>query len=218
MTTINSYDGDSPIPGWYLNAPKIQVRESDGSYSVFYYCADAYNNETGETTAGWADTEGNLDTICTLSLGGGAWVSCASADCSFTTAGAVASEETAVGGFSTPTLLCGGAFPVSFKLNDTTAVTWTLTPGQSYDGDTPIEGWHLNAPKIQVREADGSYSVFYYCSDAYNNDTGDTVAGWADTEGNLDTRCEVSVGGGFWLSQPNGDKKIYVTVKNPVKE
>ena len=27
----------------------------------------------------------------------------------------------------------------------------------------------------------------------------------------------VDVGGGFWLKQLNGDKKIYVTVKNPVK-
>ena len=219
VTNVYSYDetGSQMIPNWHLNAPKIQVRTSDGSYAVLYYCADAYNNETGETLAGWATEYGDYDTTTTLALGGGAWVSCASANCTFTTSGAVASEETAVGGYSTPTLLCGGAFPVSFKLNDTDAVTWTLTPGQSYDGDTMIENWHLNAPKIQVRTDDGSYAVLYYCSDAYNNDTGDTVAGWATEFGDLDTTTTVSVGGGFWLSQPNGDKKIYVTVKNPIK-
>lgn len=217
VNNIASYDGDALIEGWYLNAPKIQIRDSDGGYTLRYYCSDAYNNDTDETVAGWADEEGNLDTTTILNLGGGAWVSCASANCTFTTAGAVASEETAVGGYSSPTLLCGGAFPVAFKLNDATAVTWTLTPGQSYDGDTPIEGWYLNAPKIQVRDSDGGYTLRWYCSDAYNNDTDETVAGWADEEGNLDTTTTVDVGGGFWLNQPNGDKRIYVTVKNPVK-
>ena len=217
VNNIASYDGDTPIEGWYLNAPKIQIRDSDGGYTIRYYCVDAYNNDTGDVGAGWANENGDLDTTTVLHLGGGAWVNCASADCTFTTSGAVASEETAVGGYSSPTLLCGGAFPVAFKLNDSTAVTWSLTAAQSYDGDTPIEGWYLNAPKIQVRDSDGGYTVRYYCSDAYNNDTGDVVAGWANENGDLDTATTVSVGGGFWLSQPNGDKKIYVTVKNPVK-
>ena len=115
-------------------------------------------------------------------------------------------------------MLCGGAFPVAFKLNDAAAVTWTLTPGQSYDGDTMIENWHLNAPRIQVRASDGGYIDRYYCSDAYNNDTGATVAGWATEYGDLDTTTTVDVGGGFWLNQPNGDKMIYVTVKNPIKK
>lgn len=96
-------------------------------------------------------------------------------------------------------------------------VTPSVTTVYSYDGDTMIPNWHLNAPKIQVRTPDGSYAILYYCADAYNNDTGDTLPGWADTEGNLDTTTTVDVGGGFWLNQPNGDKKIYVTVKNPVK-
>ena len=217
VNNIASYEGDSLIVNWYLNAPKIQIRRTDGGYTIRYYCCDAYNNDTSEVEAGWADEEGNLDTTTVLSLGGGAWVSCASANCTFTTSGAVASEETAVGGYSTPTLLCGGAFPVSFKLNDTDAVTWTLTPGQSYEGDALIENWYLNAPKIQVRRADGGYTLRYYCSDAYNNDTSEVAAGWADEEGNLDTTTSVDVGGGFWINQPNGDKRIFVTVKNPIK-
>ena len=218
VNTVKSYDGDTPVPGWYLNAPKIQIRTPAGGYAVLYYCADAYNNDTGDVVAGWANENGDLDTTTTLSLGGGAWVSCPSADCTFTTAGAVAAEETAVGGYSTPTLLAGGAFPVAFRLNDTTAVTWTLTPGRSYDdNNNPIENWHLNAPKIQVRTDAGGYAVLYYCSDAYNNTTGEVVPGWANENGDLDETTTVAVTGGFWLSQPNGDKKIYVTVKNPVK-
>ena len=205
------------IPNWHLNAPRIQIRASDGGYIDRYYCADAYNNDTEQVEAGWATEGGDLDTSTELSLGGGAWVSCASADCSFTTSGAVASEETAVGGDSTITMLCGGAFPVAFRLNDANAVTWTLTPGQSYDGDTMIENWHLNAPRIQVRAADSGYIDRYYCSDAYNNETEEVEAGWATEGGDLDTTTTVDVAGGFWLNQPNGDKMIYVTVKNPIK-
>ena len=93
----------------------------------------------------------------------------------------------------------------------------SVTTINSYEGQTMIPNWYLGAPKIQVRMADGGYAILYYCSDAYNNDTGDTVAGWSDTEGNLDTTTTVDVNGGFWLNQPNGDQKIYVTVKNPVK-
>ena len=218
VTDVASYDGDSMIPNWHLNAPKVQVRRPDGGYTILYYCKDAYNNLTDETGAGWADEYGNMDTDTTLTLGQGAWVSCASSDCSFTTSGAVASEETAVGGDSTITMLCGGAFPVAFKVNDGESVTWTLTPGQSYDGDSMIENWHLNAPKIQIRRVDGGYTILYYCSDAYNNATETTGPGWADEYGNLDIDATVDVGGGFWLNQPNGDKRIYVTVKNPVKE
>ena len=220
VTTVYSYDGDSMIPNWELNAPQIQIRRPDGGYTTRYYCADAYNNETGETVAGWATDGGDLDTTTELALGGGAWVKCASADCSFTTSGAVAASETAVGGDSTIMMLCGGAFPVSFKLNDSKAVTWSLTPGQSYneEGTEMIENWHLNAPQIQVRRTDGGYTTRYYCSDAYDNDTGATVAGWATDGGDLDTTTTVDVGGGFWLKQPNGDKMIYLTVKNPIKE
>ena len=217
MANINSYDGDSMIPNWELSAPQLQIRRPDGGYTTRYYCADAYNNDTGETVAGWATEYGDLDTTTQLSLGQGAWIKCTSKDCTFTTSGAVASEETAVGGDSTIMMLCGGAFPIAFSLNDAQSATWSLTPGQSYDGDTMIDNWHLNAPQIQVRRADGGYTTRYYCSDAYNNDTGDTVAGWATEYGDLDTTTTIDVGGGFWLKQPNGDKKIYVTVKNPVK-
>ncbi len=217
VTTVYSYEGKTMIPNWYQNAPKIQIRTSSGGYITRYYCADAWNNDAGAAEAGWATDGGDLDTTTVLNLGGGAWVSCASADCTFTTSGAIASGETAVGGDSTFTMLCGGAFPIAFRLNDSDAVTWKLTPGQSYQGTTMIENWHLNAPKIQVRTAAGGYITRYYCSDAWNNDKDRAEAGWATDGGDLDTTTIVEVGGGFWLNQPNGDRMVYVTVKNPVK-
>ena len=220
VTTVYSYDGDSMIPNWELNAPQIQIRRPDGGYTTRYYCADAYNNETGETVAGWATDGGDLDTTTELALGGGAWVTCASADCSFTTSGAVAASETAVGGDSTIMMLCGGAFPVSFKLNDASAVTWSLTAGTAYnhgENDEVTPNWEKSAPQIQVRNNLGGYAILYYADDMWDEAKEESVAGWGSADGLLDTTTTVEVGGGFWLKQPNGDKKIYVTVKNPIK-
>ena len=36
VNTIASYEGDDPVEGWYLNAPKIQIRDSDGGYTIRY--------------------------------------------------------------------------------------------------------------------------------------------------------------------------------------
>ena len=237
---------DDPTTGWELTAPKIQVRNSDGSYSLRYYADDMWDETlcTDENEydpdgdgiagiAGWGTADGVYDNSTTLNLGGGAWVSCAGGDCTFTTAGAVASEETAVGGDSSITMLCGGAFPVAFQLNDTNTVVWTCTPGTAYNhgaNDDPTTGWELMAPKIQVRNVDGSYSFRYYADDMWDealcteaNDydpDGDGIAGiagWGTADGVYDNSTTVGVGGGFWLNQPNGDKRIFVTVKNPIK-
>jgi len=91
-------------------------------------------------------------------------------------------------------------------------------------------GWYLAAPQIQIRQAAGNYTTRYYADDMWDdtlcteaNDydpDGDGIAGiagWGDEAGGYDATTTVGVGGGFWLKQPNGDKKIYVTVKNPVK-
>ena len=229
-------------PGWEKSAPQIQVRDSLGGYAFRYYADDMWDDDLCaedsdpdgdgiDGIAGWGDEFGVYDATTTLALGGGAWIKSPSADCTFTTAGAVASEETAVGGDTTISILAGGAFPVAFKLNDSKAVTWTLTPGTAYEhganGDfTP--GWEKAAPQIQVRDSLGGYAIRYYADDMWDDDLCaensdpdgdgiDGIAGWGDEFGVYDATTTVAVGGGFWLKQPNGDKKIFVTVKNPVK-
>lgn len=109
---------------------------------------------------------------------------------------------------------------MAFKVNDANAVTWTLTPGTAYnhgDEEEPTEGWYLSAPKIQVRRVDGGYTPLYYADDMWDDANRVSVAGWGTEDGVLDVDTTVAVGGGFWLNQPNGDKMIYVTVKNPIK-
>ena len=232
--------------GWYLTAPQIQVRRADGGYTTRYYADDLWDDELCTEAndydpdkdgiagiAGWGDTDGSYDKTTTLALGGGAWLKSPSDDCTFTTAGAVASEETAVGGDTSVMILAGGAFPIAFKLNDATAVTWSLTPGTAYnhgENEDVTDKWYLSAPQIQVRRADGGYTTRYYADDLWDDglcteandydpdkDGIAGIAGWGDTDGSYDATTTVDVGGGFWLKQPNGDKKIFVTVKNPVK-
>ena len=228
-------------PGWHLSAPQIQVRCSDGSYTTRYYADDMWDDELcGENSdpdgdgidgiPGWGDEFGAYDATTTLALGQGAWLKSAGDDCTFTTAGAVADGETAVGGDTTVMILAGGAFPVSFKINSEDA-TWKLTAGTAYNHGADSNftpGWHLSAPQIQVRCSDGSYTTRYYADDMWDDelcgensdpdgDGIDGIAGWGDEFGAYDATTTVEVGGGFWLKQPNGDKKIYVTVKNPVK-
>jgi hypothetical protein len=229
-------------PGWEKLAPQIQVRCTDGSYTTRYYADDMWDDTlcaenddpdgdgiTG--IAGWGNIAGGYDAITTLSLGQGAWIKSPSEDCTFTTAGAIASDEVAVGGDTSLFILAGGAFPVAFKLNDTDAVKWTLTPGTAYEhgaNTTTTPGWEKSAPQIQVRCTDGSYTTRYYADDMWDdtlcaeNDDPDGdgivgIKGWGNIAGGYDATTTVAVGGGFWLKQPNGDKKIYVTVKNPLK-
>ena len=219
-----SYDESGTVfqEGWELNAPKIQVRKSDGGYATCYWCADAWNNTESVPMLGWADEFGNYQDI-DITLGQGAWVSSPIADCTFQIAGAVAGQELDIGGDSSKaTLLAGGGFPVAFKINDKDAVTWTVIGAYSYDEETGTEfqeGWHLNASKIQVRRLDGGYYTCYWCLDAWNEnagEAGEVMEGWADDSGNYQD-VTVDVGGGFWMNTPVGDKKIFVKVKNPVK-
>ena len=232
--------------GWYLAAPQIQIRQAAGNYTTRYYADDMWDDSLCTEAndydpdgdgiagiAGWGDEAGGYDATTTLALGGGAWLKSPTDDCTFTTAGAVASEETAVGGDTTVMILAGGAFPVEFKLNDKAAVTWTLTPGTAFnhgENEDVTDKWYLSAPQIQVRQAAGNYTTRYYADDMWDDSLcteandydpdGDGIAGiagWGDEAGGYDATTTVGVGGGFWLKQPNGDKKIYVTVKNPVK-
>ena len=179
-----------------------------------------WDEDNEVSVAGWGGADGVLNKTTKLALGGGAWVKSPVEDCSFTTAGAVAGEETAVGGDTAVMILAGGAFPVSFKVNDATAVTWSLTAGTAYnhgENEEVTPNWEKQAPQIQIRRVDGGYNTLYYADDMWDEANEISVAGWGGADGVLDKNTSVDVGGGFWLKQPNGDKKIYVTVKNPIK-
>ena len=217
-------DAGECIPGWYNNAPKLQVRDAGGSYIVRYYTKKGIIDSTWEFAEGWADDNGYIDETCVISLGQGAWFSSPVETATLTIAGAVAPEAVAVGGDSShATILAGGGFPVAFALNGDN-VTWTCTGVPAWDVEDVddaadcIPNWYQNAPKIQVRDVGGSYIVRYYTNKGIIDSTWEFAAGWADDNGYIDEVTVVQVGGGFWMNTPvAGDKgKIFVTVANPL--
>lgn len=63
--------------------------------------------------------------------------------------------------------------------------------------DEVTPGWQNSAPMIQIRCADGSYTILYYADDAWDDANQVCVEGWADDNGILQN-VEVALGQGCW--------------------
>ena len=82
--------------------------------------------------------------------------------------------------------------------------------------DDVTPGWQNSAPMIQIRRADGGYTILYYADDAWDDANQVCVPGWANEFGSL-VNVTIEVGGGFWMQNPNDNGQMFLTVKNPVK-
>ena len=216
-----SAEAEECIPGWTDTAPMIQVRNAIGGYTVCWYAEAGYDNETGEMYPAWCDQFGYVKKDATASVGQAAWIlNPTGEDATFTVSGAVAAEETAVGGAANVFLLQGGGFPVAFNINDSEACTWNLTPGKAWESaeaEECIAGWTDNAPMIQIRNEIGGYALAWYTEQGYDDATGEMYPAWCDQFGYVKKDANVPVSAGFWLWAPAETPNIYVTVKNPVK-
>ncbi len=61
---------------FWTTAPQIQILQSNGTYTVYYYLTDGYDAvaDDGTTAAGWCDSDGNLVTTATVAVGSGFWL------------------------------------------------------------------------------------------------------------------------------------------------
>ena len=216
-----SAEAEECIPGWTDTAPMIQVRDAAGGYTTCWYAELGYDNDTGEMYPAWCDNLGYVKKDATASLGQAAWILNSTAStATFSVSGAVATEETAIGGSANVFLLQGGGFPVAFNINDTEACTWSLTGAtawESAEAEECIPGWTDNAPMIQIRDENGGYTTAWYTLSGYDNDSGEMYAAWCDNLGYVKKDAVVPVSAGFWLWAPAKTPNVYVTVKNPVK-
>ena len=174
-------------------APQIQVQDSTGGYTTYYYLNDGYV-DAATTKEGWCDLAGNYVAL-KVSAGSAFWFRDSGTSPSTTLAGQVedddvVSVETKSGAFT----LVGNAFPSAFKLNSDKFTSDDIA-GVDWDEGGDFE---TTAPQIQMQDATGGYTTYYYLNDGYVDDA-TTKKGWCDGGGNYVADDAVAAGRGFWF-------------------
>jgi len=178
---------------WLTTAPQIQVPDAFGGYTLYYYLNDAWDEANQKTVAGWADTMGNLAETGAFTSGVAVWLKSVQADATASVSGSVPDTDEATVSCPANFALRANVYPMAVALNSA-AMTSTDIVGVDYDeGGT----WLTTAPQIQVPDAFGGYTLYYYLNDAWDEANQKTVAGWSDTMGNLASGT-IPAAQGFW--------------------
>ena len=173
---------------------ELSVLKTDGTYDIYKYIAEAYDEGIDDFIPGWADGGENMATR-QLQPGTVFWLKAPSAT-NVTIAGQVlgdASKEFAIPGGKYSML--GNPYPVAANPN---ALTWT---GLTYKDE------------LSVLKADGTYDIYKYIEEAYDEEADDFIPGWADGGENLITVGVMPVGKGAWI-KPAAD--LTVTFASPL--
>ena len=180
---------------------ELQVRDELGGYTSYYYINDAENKD-GDYVTGWADGDGYLlDGTTKLDSGSGVWLRLASATgVSFTFSGEVESAQSVDGDFINGWTIMSSPYPVMLNLGN---VTTEGVSAVSYD-----DAFAGLGAEIQVRDAQGLYTSYYYINDAENTN-GDYVTGWADGDGYLVNTGVIPLGSAFWMRSPSAGTLVF---------
>ena len=159
---------------------EMQIQKADGTYDIYKYIAEAYDEVADDFVPGWGDVGDNLATRL-LAPGTVFWLKAPSAT-EVTIAGAIladASKEftVAAGKYS----MIGNPYPAAANPN---ALTWT---GLTYKDE------------LQVLKADGTYNIYKYIEEAYDEIADDFIPGWGDVGDNYVTTGVIPVGQGAWI-------------------
>ena len=204
----NSLEDPECIPGWYADAPclKIPYGTVDKAYQDLYWTQNAYSNDLGDFVEGWADTEGYLVTEATMLKGYGVWLVAGDADMIVTINGEVKGAASDTISAATGYNMLKLPYPVALNAGDS-KINWNLTGAKAWNSiEDPecITGWTATAPTIKIPygTVDKAYLDLYYSTNAYSNDLGDFVVGWADSEGYFVSDAIIPEGMAFWLVVP----------------
>ena len=219
--TYSDPDAQTGVCSWWSTAPQIQIQKSDGTYSTYYFLADAWYAEDSYKP-GWCDKLGTLATPALFASGAAeldgesvpgqaVWFKDpgAAADVNLLSSGQVIADDVTI---SCPSefRLRASALPIALELNSDDVVYSNMSEVYYSDPDaqTGVCSWWSTAPQIQVQKADGTYDTYYYLQDAwYAEDS--YKPGWCDKLGTLVTPAlyasgaaeldgVVPAGGGFW--------------------
>ena len=175
---------------------EIRFLNDEGRYVYYKYVADAFDEDTEEEMAGWADGDGLVASDPVLN-GDGFWIS-SPQNYAITQAGQVDGRSSVKLTLSADDfhMVCN-PFPTGFNPNE---VTWSQTP--------PV------GTEIRVLNSKGQYQYFKYQSDAFDEETEEELAGWADGDGLYVKNDIAGVGQGFWIKVPG--QSLEVTISTPI--
>jgi len=184
-------------------APQIQVLNSAGGYTRYFYLNDGYVDDV-TFVEGWCDSVGNLVAL-DITPGTAFWVMVPGGDTATTAAGAVSDESSVdVNVPANKFTLLGNAFPMAVTLNGS-AFTSDDIVGVDFDEKLDFQ---KTAPQIQVLNSAGGYTRYFYLNDGYVDDV-TFVEGWCDSVGNLVSDTTIGVGAGFWIKSGNAMKATF---------
>lgn len=192
--TAGEYDND------FVTAPQIQVLNAAGGYTKYFYISDGTYDDGEDTPLGfdaWCDVDGyELTAAAKFALGKGFWFKSPVANGTITAAGQVSEVASTTLNFEANkyAILCN-PYPVAVALQ---SLTTSATPGL-YDDD------FATAPQIQVLNAAGGYTKYFYISDGTYDDGEDTPLGfnaWCDVDGYELEGTQIEAGAAFWIKAP----------------
>lgn len=172
---------------------EFQVRDELGHYTSYYYISDADDGTERYDLVGWADGDGFiLEGKTKLKGGTGVWLRLASSNgVTLTFAGQVEDADTITTDFINGWTIMSSPFPV--KLNLANVVT---TGVEAVLYDDALSG--LGA-EIQIRDALGHYTSYYYISDGDDGTERYDLVGWSDGDGFIVNEGVVPMASAFWL-------------------
>ena len=182
---------------------ELQVRDVLGGYTSYFYINDADDGTERYDLVGWADGDGYiLGGSLKLKGGTGVWLRLASSkDVSFTFAGQVEDAETITTDFVNGWTIMASPFPV--KLNLGKVITTGVEP-VSYDDAAKGLG-----AELQIRDALGGYTSYFYISDADDGTERYDLVGWADGDGYIVDEGVVPMASAFWLKSDKAGKLTF---------
>ena len=193
-----------------IAAPQIQVWDGN-DYTIYYYFSNAWDNETQTEVSGWADAAFAvlLGDDNTLPPGQGVWVKATTSAANVIQAGQVYdgsyTKSAAKGKF---VMICN-TLPEALDVNNASQISFASITGVEAEFDT-VSGAvttesQIAAPQIQVWDGN-DYTIYYYFSNAWDNETQTEVSGWADAAFAvlLGDESLIPAGQAFWLKSKTG--------------
>ena len=218
--TILAWDeNEEEVAGWTADAPciKVPLGTTTSGYQNLYYTANAWDDDHSDYVPGWADADGFLVTDAQISMlnGYGVWFVAGASNLTVTIKGEVKSgaSDTITGDVGWNMLKL--PYPVSINALSS-KINWNVT-GKGVaawdENEDEIEGWTADAItiKIPLGTTKDGYQNIYYSSNAWDDDKGDYVEGWADADGFLVTDAVIPEGQAFWFVLPSAPVTSTVT-------